>query len=78
MMDAILMGILLGVLCAALFGVGALFGAEASANRPKTRKVKSLEELTDRELFMLDVAVSNEVVRRGAALIEPFEEFKKK
>lgn len=47
MMDAILMA----VLCVAMFGIGVLFGAETSANRPKTRKVKSLEELPTRNCF---------------------------
>jgi hypothetical protein len=30
------------------------------------------------ELFSAHVAIFNEISRRGAALIEPFEEFKKK
>lgn len=66
------------VLCAAMFGIGVLFGNETSANRPKTRKVKSLEELTDKELLALHMSSLNEIARRGAALIEPFEELKKK
>lgn len=39
-------------------------------------KKKRLEDLTDRELFELDVAVSNEVVRRGWEKREPFEELR--
>jgi hypothetical protein len=66
------------VLSAAMFGIGVLFGSETSVNKPKTRKVKSLEEFTDKELFSLHVAVFNEISRRGAALIDPFEELKKK
>ena len=63
---------------AAAFGIGVLIGAETSANEPKPKKGKSLEELSDKELFAVQMAVFNEISRRGAALIEPFEEFKKK
>lgn len=63
---------------AVAFLIGVLFGAETSANKPKPKKEKSLKELSDKELFAVQMAVFNEISRRGAALIEPFEEFKKK
>jgi hypothetical protein len=38
-------------------------------------KGKKLEEISDRELFMLQCKVFDEISNRGAKLIEPFEEF---
>jgi hypothetical protein len=38
-------------------------------------KWKTLEELTDNELFMLQCKVFEEISNRGAKLIEPFEDF---
>jgi hypothetical protein len=38
-------------------------------------KWKTLEELSDNELFMLQCKVFEEISNRGAKLIEPFEEF---
>ena len=64
--------------CVVGFAGGFILCDVAARNKPKTKKAKTLEELTDRELFSAHVAIFNEISRRGAALMEPFEEFKKK
>ena len=64
--------------CVVGFSIGCIFCEVTARNKPKTKKKKRLEELSDKELFALHMAVFNEISRRGAALIEPFEEFKKK
>jgi hypothetical protein len=38
-------------------------------------KGKTLEELSDNELFMLQCKIFDEISRRGAELIDPFVEF---
>ena len=63
--------------CVVGFSIGCIFCEVTARNKPKTKKAKNLEELTDRELFSAHVAIFNEISRRGAALIEPFAEFKK-
>ena len=75
MMDILMMV----VLCAAMFGIGVLFGNETSANRPKTNDKVKLDKLDDGELAMLFMAVGFELDRRG--MVEkmdgdPFEEKK--
>jgi hypothetical protein len=69
------------VLCAAMFGIGVLFGNETSANRPKTNDKPKLDKLDDGELAMLFMAVGFELDRRG--MVErldgnPFDEVGKK
>lgn len=39
-------------------------------------KKKRLEDLTDDELFVLQMSVFDEISRRGAEMMEPFEELK--
>lgn len=79
MMDkAFLVACMLAVLSGVMFYLGYLTCDINAKNKPKKRKAKPLEELADKELFALHVAIFNEISRRGAALIEPFEEFKKK
>ena len=71
--------IFLAIWCLLLmFVLGYMLCDITSGNKAKTKKKKRLEELSDKELFALHMAVFNEISRRGAALIEPFEEFKKK
>lgn len=41
-------------------------------------KKKRLEDLTDDELFVLQMSVFDEISRRGAEMIEPFEELEDK
>ena len=67
------------VLCAAMFGIGVLFGSETSVNKPKTNDKVKLDKLDDGELAMLFMAVGFELDRRG--MVEkmdgdPFEEKK--
>ena len=62
--------------CVVGFAIGFIL-CDTTAEKPsKTHKVKTLEELSDRELFAVHVAVFNEIARRGAEMVEPFEEFK--
>ena len=43
-----------------------------SIEKPKGKKI---EEISDMELFMLQCKIFDEISKRGAKLIEPFEEF---
>lgn len=63
-----LVKILLAVISFVL-GFLVCYGAQ---EKPKGKK---LEEISDRELFMLQCKVFDEISKRGAKLIEPFEEF---
>lgn len=63
-----------------LYWVFALFlmfglGYSLCAIRIGKPKGKKLEEISDRELLMLQFKVFDEISKRGAKLIEPFEEF---
>jgi hypothetical protein len=69
------------VLCAAMFGIGVLFGSETSADKPKTNDKPKLDRLNDGELVMLFMAVGFELERRG--MVErvdrnPFDDLEKK
>ena len=57
--------------------IGAVVGGYDTENKPKTKKVKSLEQLADKELFALQMAVFNEIARRGAEMIKPFDDLEK-
>lgn len=76
-----MIGFCLFLSCVVGFAGGFILCDVTAGNSPKTKKAKkakNLEELTDRELFSAHVAIFNEISRRGAELMEPFEEFKKK
>lgn len=73
-----MIGFCLFLACVVGFAGGFILCDVTAENKPKTKDAKKLEELTDKELFLAHVAIFNEISRRGAALIEPFEEFKKK
>ena len=73
--------LMMTVLCAAMFGIGVLFGSETSTNRHKTNDKVKLDKLDDGELAMLFMAVGFELDRRG--MVErldgnPFDEVGKK
>lgn len=57
-----------------MFVVGVGFGMAVSENRSRMPKAKRLEEFTDDELFSLYLAVINETSKRGAAMMDVFEE----
>ena len=59
-----------------MFVLGYMFCDLRNESRAQENKPKKLEEVSDRELFALQMAVFDEISRRGAAMIEPFEEFK--
>lgn len=73
-----MIGFCLFLACVVGFAGGFILCDVSAGNKPKTKGAKRLEELTDRELFSVHMAIFNEISRRGAALVEPFEEFKKK
>lgn len=54
-----------------MFCLGYIF----SSIRMEKPKGKTLEELSDNELFMLQCKIFDEISRRGAELIDPFVEF---
>ena len=60
------------VLCAAMFGIGVLFGSETRVDKPKTRKTKNINEASDGELIMLFMAVGSELDKRGIMDTNPF------
>lgn len=56
---------------------GFIFGVSADENAPKTKEFKRLDEIPDRDLFVLFMAVGSELEKRGLARStnkNPFED----
>ena len=69
--------VLIVVLCAALWGIGFKVGIETGVNKPKTKECKRLDEISDRQLIALFMAVGSELESRGLARStdkNPFED----
>lgn len=49
MMDILMMV----VLCAAMFGIGVLFGSETSVDKPKKNELPKLDKMSNTELLVL-------------------------
>ena len=60
------------MLCAAMFGIGVLFGSETSVKQPKNAKTKDISEASDDELVMIFLAVGSELDKRGIMDTNPF------
>ena len=68
------------VLCAAMFGIGVLFGAETSADKPKKNELPKFDKMSNTELLVLFMAAGDEMERRGMVErvnVTPFDELKK-
>lgn len=68
------------VLCAAMFGIGVLFGSETSVNKPKKNELPKFDKMSNTELLVLFMAVGEEMERRGMIErmnVTPFDELKK-
>lgn len=68
------------VLCAAMFGIGVLFGAETSVDKPKKNELPKLDKMSNTELLVLFMAVGEEMERRGMVKqmnVTPFDDLKK-
>lgn len=69
------------VLCAAMFGIGVLFGAETNPNKPKKADMRKLDEIPNDDLMMLFMAIGGELERRGMVErmnVTPFDDLEKK
>lgn len=56
---------------------GFIFGVSADENTPKTKEFKRLDEIPDRDLLVLFMAVGSELEKRGLARStnkNPFED----
>ena len=76
MMDILMMV----VLCAAMFGIGVLFGSETSVDKPKKNELPKFDKMSNTELLVLFMAVGSELESRGMVErmnVTPFDELKK-
>lgn len=68
--------ILVLVFGVAMFALGFTLGfGEKAESGQKTQGMKKMSDLSDDELFALQMAVFNEISKRGAEMLEVFEEF---
>ena len=72
--------LMMTVLCAAMFGIGVLFGSETSADKPKKNELPKFDKMSNTELLVLFMAAGDEMERRGMVErvnVTPFDELKK-
>ena len=69
--------VILVMVCSLLGGliIGGAIGVYEHNNKPRNAARKKMSDLSDDELFALQMAVFNEISKRGAAMLDVFEEF---